>query len=162
MLPVENDTLAIMRWRLAQMAPTSRWVPVLRRYITLIEGRVDALGGNASTILPSPWGAKGAPAPVIRTGKGKERCWDERLHGATGKVDAVVYDRFGDFEGFTLLTEEGHRRDYFSREAEIESLMRVAWEQRIVITVIADAHELERPVKLILRRAPPQPRDPRW
>ena len=54
------------------------------------------------------------------------------------------------------------QRDYFSREAEIESLIRVAWEQRIVITVIADAHELERPVKLILRRAPPQPRDPRW
>ena len=29
-------------------------------------------------------------------------------HCYTGKVIAVRYDRFGDFEGFTLLSEEGH------------------------------------------------------
>jgi hypothetical protein len=71
-----------------------------------------------------------------------------------------VYDRFGDFEGFRLLTEEGHERCFASREGEIEALARYAWVERIVITVVSEAHEPERPVRIILRRAPPQPRHP--
>ena len=154
MLPQEENTLAIMKWRLAQQTPSDRWVPVLKRYIGLIEGRVNALGGNASTILPSPWGYRGAPKRKPQPGR--HRRWDE--HGVTGKVDGVIYDRFGDFEGFLLVAEDGDRRVFFGREAEIESLTRFAWEERAVITVLTDAHDDERPVKLILRRRPRRPR----
>ena len=53
----------------------------------------------------------------------------------------MVYDRFGDFEGFCLLTEEGHERCYRSCEADVEALVRYAWAERIVVTVIALAHQ---------------------
>lgn len=93
MLPAEENTLAILSWRLAQMDPSNRWVPVLQRYIGYIKNRVDGLGGNSSTVIPSPYGA--IPQPRHR------RCEH------TGKIEALIYDRLGDFEGFRLLTEHG-------------------------------------------------------
>jgi hypothetical protein len=66
-LPAEEDTLAIMKWRLQQMAPSSRWYPVLTRYIDYIGARVDGLGGDSGSILPSPNGAsQGAKAKICR------------------------------------------------------------------------------------------------
>jgi hypothetical protein len=62
--------------------------------------------------------------------------------------------RFGDFEGFNLLTEEGHERTYFSHEDEIETLARFAWRDRVVITVVSDETHRYIPVRIILRRAP--------
>ncbi len=138
------------------MAPTNRWVPVLERYIGLSAGRVHGLGGNPEKIKPSPWGAYGPPQLSGEGGgEGGKPC-----HEATGKVNGVVYDRFGDFEGFRLLTEEGCERCYCSREAEIEALARYAWVERLVITVVSEAREREHPVRIILRRAPPQPSPP--
>jgi len=152
MLPQEETTLAIMRWRLEQMTPPNRWIPVLKRYIGLIEGRIRGLGRNPKSIKPSPWGYE----PHGLTGGGAPGHGDD----ATGKVNGVVYDRFGDFEGFHLLTEDGHERGYRSREAEIEALVRYAWAERVVVTVVSEAHKPDQPVSIILRRAPPQPR--RW
>ena len=126
------------------MASPNRWIPVLKRYIDLIEQRVNGLGGQARTIEPSPWGAHGPPPYVGHGPRGRE---------ATGKVNGIVYDRFGDFEGFLLRTEAGHERSFVSREAEIESLVRFAWEARLVITVVTEAYEPECPVRMILRRA---------
>ena len=57
-----------------------------------------------------------------------------------------------------LLTEHGEERSFRSRESEIEALVRFAWHERVVITVITDAHGSRVPVSIILRRAPPQPR----
>jgi hypothetical protein len=57
MLPAEENTLAIMKWRLQQMAPSSRWYPVLTRYTDYVAARVDGLGGDSTSILPSPNGA---------------------------------------------------------------------------------------------------------
>jgi hypothetical protein len=143
MLPPEEDTLAIMKWRLTQMTPGNRWYPVLVRYISYIEGRVDGLGGNSSTIQPSPYGVP--PSQIYQPGK---------HHEYTGKVIGVIYDRFGDFEGFVLLTEEGHEHSFHSREREIENLVRSAWLERMVITVFAHGHDRHWPSSIILRRAP--------
>ncbi len=157
MLPAEEDTLAIIKWRLSQMAPSNRWVPVLTRWIGLIEGRVSGLGGSPAKIEPSPWGASGPPKPAPGRGHGPgHRPGDghDHRHEATGKVDGVVYDRFGDFEGFRLLTEEGHERAYHSSEAEIEALARYSWAGRVVITVLSQEHDPVRPARIILRRAP--------
>ncbi len=129
---------------------------MLERYIGLSEGRVHGLGGNPEKIIPSPWGTHGPPQ-LSGEGRGHD---GKHCHEATGKVNGVVYDRFGDFEGFRLFTECGHERWYVSREAEIEALARYAWVERVVITVESETHEPERPVRLILRRAPPQPRNP--
>ena len=56
----------------------------------------------------------------------------------TGKVASVIYDRFGDFEGFLLVTEEGAELTFRSKESAIEAVIRFAWEDRVVITVETD------------------------
>jgi hypothetical protein len=157
MRPVEENTLSILKWRLSNMVPSNRWVPVLERYIGLIGARLRGIGVDPNTIQPSPYGASGGPSTVERGRRGRGGCvaWDEHCHEATGKVNGVVYDRFGDFEGFCLLTEEGHERAYFSREAEVEELARYAWAERIVITVVSKKQELEVPIKIILRHVRP-------
>jgi hypothetical protein len=144
LLPEEN-TLAIMKWRLLQTPPASRWTPVLIRYIEYLSARVNAFGGNAGSILPSPTGV-----PQGSHGGARGAAEEE----FTGKVSGVTYDRFGDFAGFHLLTESGHYRDFHSREAQIERLVRFAWTDRVVISVRVNRHHAERPLAIILRRSP--------
>ena len=144
MLPFEENTLAIMKWRLTQMSPTNRWCPVLVRYISYLSGRVDGLGGNSISILPNPYGVP--PGQIVHP--------HDRHLEFTGKVMSVFYDRFGDFSGFLLLTEEGHEHSFHAREREIEVLVRRAWAERMVITVFVHRHNLHWPVSIALRRAP--------
>jgi hypothetical protein len=57
MLPLEEDTLAILKWRFGLMDPGDIWRPVMGRYIHYVSGRVAGLGGNPISIRPSPGGA---------------------------------------------------------------------------------------------------------
>ena len=57
----------------------------------------------------------------------------DRVHG---KVHALSYDHFGDFEGFVLETESGHHRFFASRERRIELLAQRACEERLPAVVI--------------------------
>ncbi len=138
----EENTLAILKWRLDNIAPSNRWYPVLQRLVGMIAGRIHSLGGDPSQIPPSLTGYH--PGPVHGLGKAHEEF--------TGKVIAIVYDRFGDFEGFRLLTEEGHEISFRGREAEVESLIYRAWEERILITVRVHSHDTHWPASIIYRR----------
>ncbi|WP_431819450.1 S53 family peptidase [Burkholderia sp. F1] len=171
MLPLEENTYAILKWRYERLAHTNRWRPVLKRYLEYIAARIEGLGGQPWKITPSPWGyPHGHRGHGDHPGQGGHPGHGhgghlpghlrpgEREH--TGKVDGLVYDRFGDFEGFLLMTEEGHQRSYRSREAEIEALVRFAWQDRAVIAVITRDTDPSVPISVILRRAPPQPK--RW
>ena len=144
--PSTNDyaSLAIMKWRLSQTAPSDRWYPVLQRYISYLAGRVNGLGGNAGSIEPSPLGVPPRPAHVHV----------EHTREFTGKVSSIGYDRFGDFDGFRLLSEDGCEHTFRSREHAVEDVVRCAWRERDVITVIVHRHELHVPVSIVLRRAP--------
>jgi len=144
-LPGDENLLAVLKWRLGLIGPGNRWYPVLLRWIGYLSGRINGMGGNASQIPPSPAGYQPPSKGPVK--HAREHCY-------TGKVSGVVYDRFGDFVGFQLLTEEGHERCYFSREAEIEDLVRYAWAERVVITVVSEVHEPEVPIKIILLRVP--------
>jgi len=150
MLPAEENTLAIMKWRLGQMSPTNRWYPVLLRYIAYIAGRVDGLGGKADTIQPSPWGVRNLPA--VSKGHGYP---DHQAagHEHTGKVSGLIFDHFGDFEGFLLDTGKGERK-YYSREKEIGELAGRAWRERLRISVCAEHDEPHRPLSIIVREPP--------
>ncbi len=64
----------------------------------------------------------------------------------------MVYDHFGDFEGFILELEDGDKRFFASREREVEELVRRAWAERTVITVVAESHDDDRVRTVILRR----------
>lgn len=173
--PIEKNIYSMLSWRLSQMEPSNRWIPVLERYLGFIKGRLQGVGVNPGSIIVSPWGSYGPP----RTGKGGTGQGPGKggqgpgkggifgkggLLGygedSIGKVAAVIYDRFGDFEGFVLLTEHGRERLYFSREAEIESLVRYAWLERVVVAVISEPHTPDSPINVVLLRAPQQPRRP--
>ena len=139
----QERLLAWLKWRIGVTPPASRWRPVLGRYLSLTEGLVTTLGGDPTKIPPSQTGA----AP----GKGQSHP-PHGEHETTGKVVGIDYDRFGDFCGFTVLSEHGRERHFHAREPRIEEVVRRAWVERSVVSVFAAEHDRDRPERLILRR----------
>jgi hypothetical protein len=144
MLPLEEDTLAILKWRLATKPAPYRWRPVWERLIELVGAKVKGLGVDPGQIPPSLGGfpgkgGHGHPEPHPGHGDGHER--DRERDTATGKIGGVCYDRFGDFDGFDLRTEHGEERLYRAHEDEIERLVLQAWRERWVVTVVAEDRE---------------------
>jgi hypothetical protein len=125
MLLPEQNTLAIMKWRLQHMAPTNRWYPVLQRYISYISGRVAGLGGDPDAIPASP---NGAPIPGIDRGK---------VAPYTGKIREVFYDCFGEFEGF-ILESCDERHSFKACEKGIAEIVLRACRERMTVTVVVD------------------------
>lgn len=135
----EEDTLAIMKWRLQQMAPTDRWTPVLQRYVAIVSNRVAGLGGNPGAIPPSP---DGAPVDL------REPC--DELVEICGKVVEVVYDCFGDLEGFAL-DDCCRRRHFKTREREVGELALRACKERLTLSVFVDRQNATRICRLVIR-----------
>jgi hypothetical protein len=161
LLGPEENTLAILKARLAAMSPTYRWYPVLERHIEYVAGRVDGSGGDAASIPPSLTGVAQLPGghrhhhPDPKRGREGHR---EREREHTGKISGLIFDRFGDFEGFLLRTGDGDLR-FHSRERELRDLAERAWRDRLRITVCSDEHEPRRASSLVLRD-PPAPFGP--
>jgi hypothetical protein len=150
LLPGEERKLSILRWIQEGIAPGSRWYDVFQRYLDQIAGRVGGLGGDPGDVQPSPTGDWHGPKPSHGGPHGH----------ATGKVVGIVYDRYGDFEGFLLDTPQGERH-YSSREDDMACLIEKAWRERLRITVVTESHEPGRPQHIILREPPAcRPDDP--
>ena len=150
----EERLLAWLRWMELKMPKTRSWYPVLIRYIDQIAGRVQGFGGDPGKILPSPTGTVGHPHPghPQSGGCGGEHDHDKRI-AFTGKVAALIFDRFGDFEGFALDVEDGERK-FFSREPDFKRLVEHAWSERLRITVTVEADELCRPLSFLVHQPP--------
>jgi hypothetical protein len=143
LLEREELRLSIFRWIAESIPHSSRWWPVFRRYLELIAIRVGEMGGDPGKILPSPNGYGGLPQPPK----------EPHRHEYTGKIEALVYDHFGDFEGFALELYDGAKHRFDSREDEVEELVREAWEDRIVTTVVVSAEHRHRPLSISLKRS---------
>jgi hypothetical protein len=74
-----------------------------------------------------------------------------RHHERTGKVCGIGYNRFGDFEGFVIVTEAGEEHRFRGREHEVETLVKDAWVGRTVLSVCFDPREPDLPTSIILR-----------
>lgn len=146
LLGPEERLLSVLKWIAESIPHHNRWYPVFRRYLDQIGGRVTGLGGDPTKILPSPSGAGGPLKPPPHQHPEDRLCF-------TGKIAGLIFDRFGDFEGFLLDTEDGERK-FFSREQEMEELAERAWRQRLRITVYAEHHEPHRPQSIIVREPP--------
>jgi hypothetical protein len=158
-LPLDENLLAILKWRLTLITPSNRWYPILLRYIGILEGRIKGCGGHPHSIPPSQWGTANPPGTHGKPGHhaGHHGAPGGFSHGGdefTGKVNGLIYDRFGDFEGFMLLTEEGHERSFHSHEEEIERLVYDAWSERQLISVFVHPHDPHWPSSIVLRRRP--------
>jgi hypothetical protein len=71
----------------------------------------------------------------------------------TGKISGLIFDHFGDFEGFVLETLESEHM-FHSREKEMERLAERAWRERLRVTVYAERDEPHRPVSILVREPP--------
>jgi hypothetical protein len=150
MLETEELRYSIFQWIAATIPVSSRWYKVFQRYIALLGTRVGELGGDPAQIKPSQNGYDGLPGARHRHDGRHHR--PHRYHGFTGKVEGVVYDHFGDFSGFILELMDGDERHFESREREIEELVREAWAERILITVVPEPEDDDRVRNVILRR----------
>lgn len=147
-LAPEENLYSIFRWSLESLPASDRWYQVFRRYVEEIGNRIRGLGGNPALIPPSPVGyfpPRPHPQPPTPLG--------ERHVRFSGKVEGLIFDRFGDFEGFLLDTEDGERT-FSSREHQVEDLVRQAWVERVAITVVAEHHAPHQPTSIIFRHAP--------
>jgi hypothetical protein len=142
-LPADENLLAILKWRLTLIEAENRWYPVLLRYISYLSARIVGMGGDPSKIPPSPHGYQ-LPSPIV----GKEH--GERCHA--GKVIGIRYDRFGDFDGFTLLSEDGREHSFRGREHQVEELVRRAWVERTLISVFIESHDSDWPASIVFEQ----------
>ena len=144
MRPAEETTLAILKARLEGWPKASPWYPVLVRYVELIDGRLRGIGGDPDDIPPCLGGYR--PQPIVREP-------EEQRMAFTGKVVSLVYERFGDFCGFVLDTEDGARR-FTAREPEIETVANRAWAERILTSVFVEKDAPHRPEEIVLHSRP--------
>jgi hypothetical protein len=142
-LPGEENQLAILKWRFQQLPPQDRWYPVLERYVAVLSQRITGLGGDPAQIDPSPVGYWPHP-------KGQPPA--RRVHEHTGKITALRYDRFGDFEGFDLVTLTAEKHRFRAHEHRIEELVRHAWFDRMLVSVVVTTEDPTWPAEIVLRR----------
>ncbi|HST12169.1 MAG TPA: sialidase family protein [Terriglobales bacterium] len=145
----EERRLSVLRWVGEAIPHHSRWYPVFQRYLEKLGGRVKTFGGDPGSIVPSPTGS-GVPKPGHHP---HHHGHEEHGRCYTGKIAGLIFDRFGDFEGFLLDTEDGDRK-FFSREKEVAELAERAWHERLRITVWTDRAETHRPVSIVIRQPP--------
>jgi hypothetical protein len=149
LLEPEERLLSVLRWIARSIPHGNRWRPVFERYLGQIAGRVTALGGDPGAIIASPTGDGRKHHPPPKHGHEHERHYRH-----TGKIAGLLFDRFGDFEGFILDTEDGDR-SFYSRERDMRDLAERGWKERLRITVFADWDERHR-VRSIVVHQPPE------
>jgi hypothetical protein len=139
LLPRLTRNLAVLKHIALAIPQSNRWYPVFERYLGQLGDRVRALGGDPDAVKPSPTGGdpKRDEPPAAR---------HERYEG---KICHLLYDCFGDFEGFVL---EGcdERRHFRACERAIEELVRRACHDRSRVTVFVRPEDRARPVQIAI------------
>ena len=137
---------AVFTWIAEAIAPADRWYPVFLRYLAQLATVITKLGGDPAQIPPSPGGqVLEHPVPA------------EEAEEIVGKIEGIIYDHFGDFDGFILETETGHHHRFRSRETPMLVLIRRAWEERTRVAVRPDAQHQHQPRSVILLAGGPAP-----
>jgi murein tripeptide amidase MpaA len=131
--------LAVLRYIFAAIPRTDSWHAVFDRYIDQISQKVKALGGDPDLIEAS------ADDPGTQ---------DHDITGEwyTGKIAEVIFDCFGDFEGFILRTCE--ERFYFrSAEKNVQELVMKACKERLLLSVCVTESDKIRKIVVLSGRS---------
>ncbi|KEF41423.1 MAG: hypothetical protein ER33_11545 [Cyanobium sp. CACIAM 14] len=135
----EENTLAILRWRLEQLPTTDRWHPVLKRYVDDLAGRVSGLGGDPTTIAPSP---QGVP---VRT---QDACGELVEH--IGRVEEILFDCHGRIEGF-VTSGCCERHAYVTRDVGLTDLILRACRDHLDLVVFSPRQRPAHVVRLVIK-----------
>ena len=141
LLAPEERLLGVLKWIGRSIPDGNRWSPVFERYVGVVADRVRALGGDPDAIKPSP------------SGGGEPNRSPEHRVSFVGKVSEVTYDRYGDFAGFALDTEDGERH-FRSQRHEVEQLVVRVWTEQIRIRVTVEEDNRHRPERITLLQPP--------
>jgi hypothetical protein len=108
------------------------------------DGETDAGGSSDPFFEPGDddWlgETNGLPSPT----DAKAGIW-------SGKISGLLFDHFGDFEGFTLESYSGKHLRFASRETAILDLASTAWEKRYVVTVLTVSATSRQVRRLLIR-----------
>ncbi|MGH9202360.1 MAG: hypothetical protein ACRD2A_14120, partial [Vicinamibacterales bacterium] len=91
----------------------------------------------------------GKPEPPTEPGEQPEPGRPADVGSQRGKVRELVYDCFGDFEGFVLESCTG-RWFYRSCERSLEDVVRRACRERTTVTVYAKPEDRDKAVRIIV------------
>ena len=146
----EERDLSVLKWIGASLPSYHRWYPAFQRYLKLIGDRVIVFGGDPAHIHPSPNGdGKHHPQPGHPHYPGGREDWIEY----TGKISLLIFDQFGDFEGFILKTKHGEHR-FHSREKDVEILATRSWRHRLRISVSVTEASSHDPISFSVHEPP--------
>jgi hypothetical protein len=129
--------LAVLRYILEAIPKADSWYPVFVRYIEQLGNQIKGLGVDPSQIPPS------ADDPGIPGEHVHRECY-------TGKVAEVIFDCFGDFEGFVLESCD-QRHHFHTREKGIEKLVMQACRERLLLTVCLNRKHDEKIAEIVVR-----------
>ncbi|MFL5909807.1 MAG: galactose oxidase-like domain-containing protein [Gaiellaceae bacterium] len=122
MLPEAQRTFDVLSEVGATIGAGDRWRPVFDRYLNALGSQLTSIGGDAKEHGP------GRPGLPGRAGK-----------HVSGKVVEILYDCFGDFEGF-VIDSCGSLHRFHAREHRIWRLVELAAKERLVV-VVEPAHD---------------------
>jgi hypothetical protein len=122
MVPEAQRSFDVLSAVGATIGAGDRWRPVFDRYLRALGSQLTSIGGDAKEHAP------GRPGLPGRAGK-----------GVTGKVVEILYDCFGDFEGF-VIDSCGSLHRFHAREHRIWRLVELAAKERLVV-VVEPAHD---------------------
>jgi hypothetical protein len=150
LLETEERYYAILQFIAKSIPLASRWYPIFERYLTQVAGRVEGFGGNAGTILPSgtgnlPGDGKKHPLPCPR----------DHLVEFVGKVAGLIYNHFGDFEGFVLEEGCNRIRRFRSTECRLANILGEAWKDRATVRVITESCDESCVLEVVVGGEPP-------
>jgi hypothetical protein len=104
-------------------------VPIFERYLRVLADRVYSLGGNPQLDADA-----------------EPDAGDPRGSSVTGKIEAICYDCFGDFIGFTITTCDGVSR-YRATHQHVLHQIQEATRHSLKVTVVStlsDPHRAQR------------------
>jgi hypothetical protein len=119
MLPGAQRTFDVLSAIGETIRADDRWRPVFDRYLQVLGSRLVSIGGTL--------------APAKEPGEPPGRA-------LSGKVVEILYDCFGDFEGF-VLDSCGQVHEFRAREHRIWRIVEAAAACRLVIVVEPSAND---------------------
>jgi hypothetical protein len=169
LLEPEERLLSVLRWIELAIPLDSRWYLVFKRYVEQIAKRVGDMGGDPDKVGADPNGdwkheGTGTTGDHDHDHDGSASGDDDGSGHAkgrrhyTGKIAGLIHNRYGEFIGFTLDTQDG-LRTFEGSEKATEVLARWVWQDRITITVEVDDADPDRPLRITLDAATAAHRD---
>lgn len=133
MRPEAQRTYDVLSAIGATIGAGDRWRPIFDRYLQALKSRLVSIGG------------------VVRPGGGQDDGHHKPPRDAiVGKVTEIMYDCFGDFEGF-VLDACGSLHAFHAREHRIWRLVEAAADHRLVVVVEAATDDPDQIRRIALR-----------